>query len=108
MFPLLLTCRRVLKLSVVACAVLGAAAVLGRAHASETAPATNAAPEILVTASRLPAEQVSLAKYPAEVARYRAGEEKVFGWLMGQVMRETKGKGNPVVVRELLEKALRQ
>jgi Asp-tRNA(Asn)/Glu-tRNA(Gln) amidotransferase B subunit len=32
----------------------------------------------------------------------------VFGWLMGQVMRETKGKGNPAVVRELLEKALRQ
>jgi aspartyl-tRNA(Asn)/glutamyl-tRNA(Gln) amidotransferase subunit B len=49
----------------------------------------------------------ALAKYPAEVARYRAGEEKVFGWLMGQVMRETRSKGNPAVVRELLEKALR-
>ncbi len=49
----------------------------------------------------------ALAKYPAEVARYRGGEEKVFGWLMGQVMRETKGKGNPAVVRELLEAALK-
>ena len=48
----------------------------------------------------------ALAKYPAEVARYRGGEEKVFGWLMGQVMRETKGKGNPAVVKELLAKAL--
>jgi len=48
-----------------------------------------------------------LAKYPAEVARYRGGEDKVFGWLMGQVMRETRGKGNPALVRELLEKALR-
>ena len=37
----------------------------------------------------------ALAKYPTEVARYRGGEEKVFGWLMGQVMRETRGKGNP-------------
>jgi aspartyl-tRNA(Asn)/glutamyl-tRNA(Gln) amidotransferase subunit B len=49
----------------------------------------------------------ALAKYPAEVARYRGGEEKVFGWLMGQVMRETKGKGNPALVRELLEQKLR-
>jgi len=49
----------------------------------------------------------ALAKFPAEVARYRGGEEKVFNWLLGQVMRETKGKGNPTVVRELLENALR-
>ena len=48
----------------------------------------------------------ALAKFPAEVARYRGGEEKVFGWLMGQVMRETQGKGNPALVRELLEAAL--
>ena len=53
------------------------------------------------------AVSAALAKYPAEVARYRGGEEKVFGWLMGQVMRETRGKGNPALVRELLEKALR-
>jgi len=49
----------------------------------------------------------ALAKYPAEVARFRGGEEKVFGWLMGQVMRETRGKGNPAVVRELLDAALK-
>ncbi len=48
----------------------------------------------------------ALARYPAEVARCRGGEEKVFNWLLGQVMRETRGKGNPAVVRELLEKAL--
>jgi len=48
-----------------------------------------------------------VAKHPAEVARYRAGKESVLGWLMGQVMRETRGKGNPAVVRELLEEALR-
>lgn len=48
-----------------------------------------------------------LAKYPAEAARCRAGDEKLFGWLTGQVMRETRGKGNPAVVRGLLERALR-
>jgi aspartyl-tRNA(Asn)/glutamyl-tRNA(Gln) amidotransferase subunit B len=49
-----------------------------------------------------------VARYPDEVAKYRAGGEKVMAWFMGQVMRETRGKGNPAVVRELLEKALRE
>jgi len=49
----------------------------------------------------------TLAKFPAEVARYRAGEQKLFGWLIGQVMRETQGKGNPAMVRRLLETALK-
>ncbi len=52
------------------------------------------------------AVSAALTRYPAEVARYRDGEEKVFNWLLGQVMRETRGKGNPAVMRELLEKAL--
>jgi aspartyl-tRNA(Asn)/glutamyl-tRNA(Gln) amidotransferase subunit B len=48
-----------------------------------------------------------VARYPDEVAKYRAGGDKVLAWFMGQVMRETRGKGNPAVVRELLERALR-
>jgi aspartyl-tRNA(Asn)/glutamyl-tRNA(Gln) amidotransferase subunit B len=48
-----------------------------------------------------------VARYPDEVAKYRAGGEKVFAWLMGQIMRETRGKGNPAIVRELLANALR-
>jgi aspartyl-tRNA(Asn)/glutamyl-tRNA(Gln) amidotransferase subunit B len=47
-----------------------------------------------------------LDRNPAEVARYREGRESVLDWLMGQVMRETRGKANPGVVRELLRKAL--
>jgi aspartyl-tRNA(Asn)/glutamyl-tRNA(Gln) amidotransferase subunit B len=47
-----------------------------------------------------------VARYPAETARYRAGEEKLMAWFMGQVMRETRGKGNPAVIRELLARAL--
>ncbi len=47
-----------------------------------------------------------LGRFPAEVVRCRGGEEKVFNWLLGQVMRETRGKGNPAVVKELLAKAL--
>jgi aspartyl-tRNA(Asn)/glutamyl-tRNA(Gln) amidotransferase subunit B len=48
-----------------------------------------------------------VAKYPDEIARYRAGKNSVFNWLLGQVMRETRGKGNPAVVKDLLERALR-
>jgi len=48
-----------------------------------------------------------VARNPEEVAKYRAGGQKVMAWLMGQVMRETRGKGNPAIVKELLEQALR-
>ncbi len=47
-----------------------------------------------------------LADNPNEVQRFRAGEQKLLGWFVGQVMRETKGKANPGVVNELLKKKL--
>jgi len=47
-----------------------------------------------------------LADHPDEVAKYRSGKTQIIGWLMGQVMRETKGKANPQLVRELLEQRL--
>ena len=37
---------------------------------------------------------------------YRAGEEKVIGYLVGQVMKESKGKANPSAVQEILRKKL--
>lgn len=43
---------------------------------------------------------------PAEVERYRAGDNKLFGFFVGQVMRETKGKGDPKAVNELLKRKL--
>lgn len=48
-----------------------------------------------------------LADNPQQVSEYLAGKEQLFGWLVGQVMRATKGKANPQVVRELLERRLR-
>ncbi len=48
-----------------------------------------------------------VARYPDEAAKYRGGKETLFNWFLGQVMRETRGKGNPAVVRELLAKALK-
>jgi aspartyl-tRNA(Asn)/glutamyl-tRNA(Gln) amidotransferase subunit B len=48
-----------------------------------------------------------LKAHAGDVERYRAGEEKVLNFLMGQVMRRTQGKANPGAVREILARALR-
>lgn len=47
-----------------------------------------------------------IAKNPKEVERYKAGEEKLIGFFVGQVMKLTKGKANPQMVNELLKKKL--
>ena len=47
-----------------------------------------------------------LAANEAKVAEYRGGSEKLFGWFVGQVMRQMKGKGNPALVNEALKKKL--
>jgi aspartyl-tRNA(Asn)/glutamyl-tRNA(Gln) amidotransferase subunit B len=43
---------------------------------------------------------------PDQVAQFRAGNEKVLTWLVGQVMKATKGKANPQAVNELLRQKL--
>ncbi len=40
------------------------------------------------------------------VEDYKTGKKRSFGFLMGQIMKETKGKANPVVVKELLTNKL--
>ncbi len=47
-----------------------------------------------------------LDSHPDEIARYKAGDQKLIGFFVGQAMKETKGKANPKVVNELLRKAL--
>ena len=47
-----------------------------------------------------------LDKSEREVQQYLEGKEKVFGYFVGQVMRETKGKANPKLVNELLREKL--
>jgi len=48
--------------------------------------------------------------HPAEVDRYRSGEDKdrkkLRGFFMGKVMAETKGRGNPQVLNRLLDEVL--
>jgi len=48
----------------------------------------------------------TLSHHPDQVAQFRAGKERVLGFLVGQVMKSTKGKANPQLVQELLRAAL--
>ena len=40
------------------------------------------------------------------VASYRGGNEKLFGFFVGQVMKASQGKANPKIVNEVLKKKL--
>jgi aspartyl-tRNA(Asn)/glutamyl-tRNA(Gln) amidotransferase subunit B len=48
-----------------------------------------------------------LAANPEQVAQYRAGKEKVFGFFVGQVMKQSQGKANPQQVNALLNAKLK-
>ena len=47
-----------------------------------------------------------LKQCPSQAAQYQAGETKVLGFLVGQVMKMTQGKANPQKVNEILKRHL--
>jgi len=47
-----------------------------------------------------------IAANPAQVAEYRSGKEKVFGFFVGLAMKASKGKANPAQLNEILKKKL--
>ena len=48
-----------------------------------------------------------LAANPKQADQYRAGDDKVAGWLVGQIMKASQGKANPKLVNEALRKKAR-
>ncbi|MCA1294468.1 Asp-tRNA(Asn)/Glu-tRNA(Gln) amidotransferase subunit GatB [Paenibacillus sp. alder61] len=48
-----------------------------------------------------------VANNPASVQDYKAGKEKAIGFLVGQVMKQSKGKANPGLVNKLLVEVLK-
>ena len=48
-----------------------------------------------------------IAANPEQVAQYRAGKDKVFGFFVGQVMKQSQGKANPQQVNALLKEKLK-
>ncbi len=47
-----------------------------------------------------------LSENPSQVALYKGGKDKLFGFFVGQVMKETKGRANPQLLNKLLKAAL--
>ncbi|MDF0668116.1 MAG: Asp-tRNA(Asn)/Glu-tRNA(Gln) amidotransferase subunit GatB [Nitrospira sp.] len=47
-----------------------------------------------------------LSKNPGQVTQFKEGKQQVLGFLVGQVMKASGGKANPVKVNELLKKKL--
>jgi len=43
---------------------------------------------------------------PDKVTEYRAGKDKLFGFFVGQVMKQSQGKANPKIVNDLLQRKL--
>jgi aspartyl-tRNA(Asn)/glutamyl-tRNA(Gln) amidotransferase subunit B len=65
----------------------------GLAQISDTSAIETAAREVI-------------AKNPDNVAKYKAGNEGVFKFFVGQVMRATKGQANPQAVNDILQRLL--
>ena len=47
-----------------------------------------------------------IAAHPQSVADYQAGKEKAIGFLVGQIMKQTKGRANPELVNKLLKERI--
>ena len=47
-----------------------------------------------------------LAENPQSVADYKAGKDKAIGFLVGQVMKKSRGKANPGMVNKLLKEKM--
>jgi aspartyl-tRNA(Asn)/glutamyl-tRNA(Gln) amidotransferase subunit B len=62
--------------------------------------------QILDTGEIERAVEKVLQAYPRQLEEYRSGKEKVFGFFVGEVMKETRGKANPKRVNELLRQKL--
>ncbi len=47
-----------------------------------------------------------IASNPKQLEQYRSGQDKLFGFFVGQAMKATQGKANPALLNELLKKKL--
>ena len=77
-----------------------------RRHASTRSSRSAGSSQISDSASidKLVAEVI--AANPAQVEQFRAGKQQVLGFLVGQVMKASRGKANPQQVNDALRKQL--
>ncbi len=62
--------------------------------------------QISDTSAIMVAIDAAIASSPENVAGYKSGKDKLIGWFVGQVMKQTGGKADPALVNELLKKRL--
>ncbi len=48
-----------------------------------------------------------IAANPQSIADYQAGKEKALGFLVGQIMKQTKGRANPAMVNKMLKEQIK-
>ena len=48
----------------------------------------------------------AIAENPQSVADFRAGKDRAVGFLVGQIMKKSKGKANPSMVQAMLKEKL--
>ncbi len=52
--------------------------------------------------------QILQSAIESEVEQYKSGKEKLFGYFVGEVMKESKGKANPKIVNKILRERLKK
>ena len=75
-------------------------------HAAAAIVTADGLAQISDAASIEPVVQRVLAAHPDVVAEIKAGKDRKFQFLVGQVMKETKGKGDPKLVTDLMRAAI--
>ena len=75
-------------------------------RAAEAIVAEEGLAQISDSASLEPSVDRILAAHPDVVAEIRAGKDRKFQFLVGQVMKDTKGKADPKIVTDLLRRAI--
>jgi Asp-tRNA(Asn)/Glu-tRNA(Gln) amidotransferase B subunit len=87
-----------------------ARAVLAKMFGTRRSPAEIVAAEGLAqisdTSTIEQAAREIIAKEPANVAKFKSGNEGVFKFFVGQVMKATRGQANPQAVNDILRKLL--
>src|ERR1700731_29993 len=73
--------------------------------ASEIVAAEGLGAQVSDTAIERAAREI-IAKDPANVAKFKSGNEGVFKFFVGQVMKATRGQANPQAVNDILRKLL--
>ena len=48
-----------------------------------------------------------MAANPQSIADYKAGKDRALGFLVGQAMKETKGKANPAMLNKMFKEELK-